>query len=322
MPELPEVETIARTLGPQIQGSTIRCAEILQPKVVQSGAQYLPLLAGARVERVWRRAKLLLLTLALSQPGTPPRLANDTRPPHKSFCAKGENPLLQKGVFPFPHNASSPLHNTLFLAFHLKMTGRFFVHPPGAPVLKHTRLILDLTDGSRLFFDDARKFGYCRLMFPNELEEWPFWAQLGPEPLDISAKELAESFAASFAGRRMPIKAALLDQRLVAGIGNIYADEALHKAGIAPTARAGDLPLPKLLALAEALQAVLLQSISQCGSSIRDYRDALGNAGAFQNSFAVYGRKGQPCLCCGRTLLFCRIAGRGSVYCPACQRRG
>ncbi len=290
MPELPEVETIARTLAPQIAGRAVTAFTPLHPKVLQGGMDLLPRLERSAdnplvIARVFRRAKILLI--ALGPAATPAK--------------------------------PTPVEE-LVLAFHLKMTGSFFVHPAGTPPLKHTRLILDLSDGSRLFFDDMRTFGYCRIMRPDQLPAWDFWAALGPEPLDMSAADLAAHFAAAFAGRRVNVKAALLNQEVVAGVGNIYADESLFQAGIRPTAVASALDAKRLLALAEALQQILRRSIQECGSSIRNYRDALGNAGAFQNTFAVYGRKGARCVRCDSPLVSARVAGRGTMYCPACQK--
>lgn len=278
MPELPEVETIVRTLAPQVTGRRITAAASLLPKCLQAGSGLLPALVGARIRRIFRRAKLLLM---------------------EAECADG---------------------SSLLLAFHLKMTGRFFVHPAGTPPLKHTRVIFDLDDGGRLFFDDARTFGYCRVMLPQELSDWPFWQSLGPEPLDGAASDLAGHFAAAFDGRRAAVKALLLDQTIVAGIGNIYADESLFRAGINPGRAAASLDSGELERLAVALRDILTLSIKECGSSIRDYRDARGNAGAFQNSFAVYGRKGEHCASCGSALGSCRIAGRATVFCPKCQK--
>jgi formamidopyrimidine-DNA glycosylase len=300
MPELPEVETIVRTLSPQVLGKRIAAVTVLHGKSLQHGRERLSDLAGARFVRLFRRAKLVMAELLLPDGKT-----------------------------------------TVFLAFHLKMTGRFFVHPPGTEPLKHTRIIFDLEaedaadspssagtrkkrrtekapatgSGGRLFFDDMRTFGYCRLMDPEEVTDWPFWKSLGPEPLDTTDKELALRFA----GRKAAIKAVLLDQGVVAGVGNIYADESLFRAGILPTARASSLSQDRLEALAGHLKDVLRQSIEECGSSIRDYRDAQGNAGAFQNNFAVYGRKGETCRRCGAPLESTRVAGRGTVYCPKCQ---
>lgn len=180
-------------------------------------------------------------------------------------------------------------------------------------------MLLDLDDGTRLFFDDARKFGYVRVLSPATLADWPFWNRLGPEPLELSS----EAFATCFTGvgktpRRGKIKALLLDQSVLAGCGNIYADESLFRAGIRPDAQ--NIAPPRLMRLHEALREVLLESIAACGSSIRDYRTARGDAGAFQNSFRVYGRAGQTCVTCGATLESCRVAGRATVFCPVCQK--
>ena len=290
MPELPEVETIARTLAPQIIGRSITGITTIHPKVLQAGSTLLPCLIpnatmeGAVITRVFRRAKLLLLSLQPSSGGE---------------ASQSEE---------------------IFLAFHLKMTGSFFVHPADTAPHKHTRLILDLSDRHRLFFNDMRTFGHCRVMRPSHLIEWPFWARLGPEPLDMSLQKLADHLAAVVANRKITIKAALLNQEIIAGIGNIYADESLFLSGIRPTARAADLSAKQLLSLADALQRVLRLSIKECGSSIRNYRDAHGNAGAFQNSFAVYGRKGEICNRCQSPLVTTKVAGRGTVYCPVCQQ--
>jgi len=286
MPELPEVETVVRTLAPQVLGKRIGGVNVLRAKSMQGEAALVPLLAGSRIERVYRRAKLALLDLA------------------------------------------TPTDASLVFAFHLKMTGGLFMHPVGTPPLKHTRIIFDLEDAGgpagsvagRLFFDDMRTFGFCRAMRPEDLSAWPFWATLGPEPLEGSAEDLAGHFALAFKTRRGAIKAALLDQSVVAGVGNIYADESLFRAGIRPDARAGSVSEAALHRLAGDLRDILHLSIRECGSSIRDYRDANGQTGAFQNSFAVYGRKGQPCQSCGRSLQSARVGGRSTVFCERCQR--
>ena len=299
MPELPEVETIVRTLRPQIQDKTIRSVRVLLSKAMQYGAERLPLISGARILEVSRRAKLLVVGLGLAAG-------------HKKALplVRGPRPDLPEGL----RDAD------FLLVFHLKMTGSFFVHPQGAEPLPHTRLIFDMGDAGSLFFDDMRTFGYCRIMLAEELPGWPFWASLGPEPLGMPPERLAAHFAEQFAKKRSSIKSALLDQSIVAGVGNIYADESLFSARIDPRSKAGSVPAGHLFALAESLQAVLRQSIEECGSSIRDYRDALGNAGAFQNSFAVYGRKDEVCKVCGHaSLQSCKLSGRGTVFCPVCQ---
>lgn len=279
MPELPEVETIARTLAPQITGRAISAARVLLPKTLAAGANLLPeafpeASPGPRVTAVRRRGKLLLIDL---EPG-------------------------------------------FILAFHLKMTGRLMVRDAKTPPNTHTRILFDLAPGNdakaaRLFFDDARTFGYCRLMRPQDFAAWPFWTRLGPEPLGLAPEE----FIQRVAGRRGAIKALLLDQKVIAGIGNIYADEACFRSGVHPASPAASLTETRLAALLQSVQAVLEQSIEECGSSIRDYRDANGDAGAFQNLFRVYGRAGEACFNCGGPLHKTTVAGRTTVFCPVCQ---
>lgn len=293
MPELPEVETIARTLAPQVEGRRIVGCQLLNPSTF-AGEIPLEKVVGATILRPGRRGKLLLLPLTFGEGALP----SDEACPCRALAG---------------YLASGPERVT-GLGFHLKMTGRVFVYPQGTPPEKHTRLILDLDDGSRLFFDDARKFGYVRVLSPSTVARWPFWMELGPEPLEIDAG----AFAARFAGKGGKIKALLLDQTVLAGCGNIYADESLYRAGIRPDARG--VSAERLKRLHAALREVLLESINACGSSIRDYRTARGDAGAFQNAFRVYGRSGQTCLECGTELESCRIAGRSTVFCPKCQR--
>lgn len=288
MPELPEVETIARSLRPHLSGRRLRNFQVLRAGALQSGGHLTPLLEGARFLTARRRAKLLLLDLETAD-------TSDT--PDKS----DKSPLL--------------------MAFHLKMTGSLLLRPAQSVPGKHSRLFCDLwAEGgaaaeARLFFDDIRTFGYCRILRPEELGGWPFWTSLGPEPLESGPEELAEALERKGGA----LKGALLDQRVIAGIGNIYADEALFRAGLRPERKAASLSAEKRLELAAHIQTVLREAIAACGSSIRDYQDAEGRAGAFQNSFNVYGRGGETCRRCGTRLASCRVAGRGTVYCPRCQ---
>lgn len=302
MPELPEVETIVRTLSPQIVGTYIRDVHILHQKTLQAGEELLPQLIGAQITTVFRRAKLLLVGVLPEKKGIEDIASTPSQ--------KEEENALPKDV-------------PLFMAFHLKMTGRFFVHPSETMPLKHTRIIFDLATKhlekkctGRLFFDDMRTFGYCRIMRPADFAQWAFWQKLGLEPLLSSPQHIAKRLHE----KKMGIKSALLDQHVIAGVGNIYADESLFRAGILPSQKTCDIAYTRLEKLAVDLQAVLQQSIDECGSSIRDYRDAKGNAGAFQNNFFVYGRKDQPCKLCGTSLQGSRIAGRGTVHCPMCQK--
>lgn len=270
MPELPEVEVIARGLRESMVGRTITRTEVPWPTSLRTPVdEFIKRTESQEIIDVSRRAKLLLVTLR----------SNDA------------------------------------LCFHLKMTGRT-VH--GGPVVSeaHDRIRFALDDGTFLVFSDVRRFGYCKLMHWSELQEWDFYKNLGPEPLDSTPKQLVEQVE----GRRARIKGLLLNQQIVAGVGNIYADETLYRAGIHPATLAADISNGKLLELFTHLREVLTQAIAENGSSISDYRDSGGNAGAFQNKFRVYGRSGEPCQGCKTPLKTVQIAGRTSTYCPACQR--
>ena len=154
-----------------------------------------------------------------------------------------------------------------------------------------------------------------RALFQQELDGWKFWRELGPEPLEAAPQEFASRFTS-----RKAVKALLLDQSVLAGVGNIYADESLFRAGIRPDAKGCDIEPERLERLRQALVEVLLLSIRECGSSIRDYRTARGDVGAFQNSFYAYGRAGEACRVCGTALESARVAGRATVFCPNCQK--
>jgi len=288
MPELPEVETIARGLRGVLAGR--RISEVSTPGEHalrykdHDAARFRSRVQGARILGVGRRGKLLLLDLE-------------------------------------PAAAAAPLTMTV----HLRMTGRLFIPAPGlgagcAPELAtspHAHVVFRV-DGleAPLVYHDVRKFGWVLALTAEELAAWPFWATLGPEPLELDAAR----FAALFRHRKGRIKALLLDQKVIAGIGNIYADESLFRAGIRPDAPADRLGGGALERLHGSLQEVLREAIAACGSSISDYRTASGDAGAFQNSFQVYGRGGECCLRCGEVLQRTTVAGRTSVFCPCCQK--
>ena len=280
MPELPEVETIARTLTPLVQDKRVTNVRVLLPRSVDTGSLPLESLCGRRFTGAGRRGKLALLK------------------------------------FEPERGSADEAH---MLGVHLKMTGRLFVYPEDTPPTPHTRVAFGLEDAQgrreQLFFDDARTFGYMRLVSPATLPQWAFWQKLGLEPLETPVPTLAQCLRTT--GRA--VKAALLDQELVAGIGNIYADEALFRAGIDPRTPAKKLSHAQGEKLFSCVAEVLRESIEQCGSSIRDYRTARGDAGAFQNYFRVYGRSGQQCYVCGTALVSCKVAGRTTVLCPQCQ---
>lgn len=270
MPELPEVETIARGLASVVKNRAVMEAEIRTPGIVPDNEETLSSrIAGRAILAVRRRAKLLIMDLA----------------------------------------------GGLHLVFHLKMTGRVWVTHPDTEPNRHVHVIFLLDNGDRVFFEDQRKFGYCRLFSGEELQAWPFYAALGPEPLEIGPKV----FISRFADRSARIKSLLLDQNVIAGIGNIYADESLFRTGLHPRTKASDIPKSRLKELHHNLQTVLREAIDAGGSSFRDYRDAYGQPGQFQERFSVYGKKGEPCERCGTKLGTETVAGRTSTFCGRCQ---
>lgn len=209
------------------------------------------------------------------------------------------------------------LEGRLTWLIHLRMTGRLLLAlPPGEA---HARARFDLAGGSVLWYCDLRRFGDMWAWFPGEDANLGGFLHLGPEPLssDFSARWLC-SVAAT---RRTAVKNLLLDQRVVAGLGNIYADEALFAAGIHPGTPSNSLSLRQYKALCQAVKDVLQAAIQGRGTTFKDYRNGLGAAGGYQHSLQVYGRRGQLCLCCKTPLAGCKIGGRSTVYCPHCQRR-
>jgi formamidopyrimidine-DNA glycosylase len=203
------------------------------------------------------------------------------------------------------------------LLVHLRMTGSLRHAPKGTlPDDPHRRAVVRLDDGSDVAYRDVRRFGTWLLLEPSELDTY-LDAKVGPEPLALAyrAKHLAERLA----GRRAPIKAALLDQRTVAGVGNIYADEALWRARVHPLTPAAELTAKEVKAVHTAVRAVLNAGIRRQGSTLRDYQLPDGSSGTAQDRFKVYGRVGEPCTRCGTPIDKIRVAGRGTWYCPACQ---
>lgn len=202
-------------------------------------------------------------------------------------------------------------------SLHLRMTGRLRCVPDERSAQgPHTRLIITFKEGGALQFDDPRKFG--RLRWYHDEEALSSSLRLGPDPL--SASFGPEALQAAAAGRKRPVKSLLLDQSLVAGVGNIYADEALFAAGIRPERASQSLSPAEVRALWQSLRRVLQEGIEHGGTSFRDYVGGDGRPGRFQERLKVYGRKGMPCTVCQQTLAAVRIGGRTSVFCPACQR--
>jgi formamidopyrimidine-DNA glycosylase len=274
MPELPEVETVARGVDERVHGD--RIVEVWfssypQPFKTSAARQHRGL-AGRRIVAVHRTGKHIV-------------------------CELGENKKSIEAQW----------------VVHLGMTGRLLVTTPEAPVAKHTHARLELKSGKELRFVDPRRFG--RLEF-RDLKKNGAFAAAGAEPLTIEP----EAFAALFRGRTLAIKAALLNQSLLTGVGNIYADESLFHAGIRPRRAAGRLTRAELERLRVALVQVLEASIRKGGSSVSDYVDATGVRGFYQLEHRVYQRGGEPCHSCATPIERILVAGRGTHFCPKCQK--
>jgi formamidopyrimidine-DNA glycosylase len=204
------------------------------------------------------------------------------------------------------------------LLIHLRMTGNV-LHPArsASDADPHRRAVVRLDDGSDVAYRDVRRFGTWELLEPGELDEYFAARRLGREPLDRAFTTKALSRA--LADRRAPVKAALLDQRAAAGVGNIYADEALWRARIHPLRPAGSLSPDEVAALRKSVREALRTGIARQGASLRDYRRPDGGRGGMQDRFRVYGRDGEPCLRCGTPIEKIRAGGRGTWFCPHCQ---
>jgi formamidopyrimidine-DNA glycosylase len=286
MPELPEVETVRRGLTPVLAGARLAHVEARRPDLRFPLPQgFGQRLTGARIERLDRRAKYLL----------------------------------------------APLDRGETLVMHLGMTGRFEVASPDAarrpggfalaqaPDPRHAHVVLETDAGATITFYDPRRFGYMDLIPTDALTEHPWFEGLGPEPLGpgFNVSYLARRFAA----RRQPVKTLLLDQRVVAGLGNIYVCEALHRAAIAPNTPAGALNRASLGKLAHAVRRILEEAIAAGGSTLRDFATTDGALGYFQHRFRVYGRDGEPCRRrgCGGRIARTVHAGRSTFACDRCQ---
>ncbi|MGO9403951.1 MAG: bifunctional DNA-formamidopyrimidine glycosylase/DNA-(apurinic or apyrimidinic site) lyase [Terriglobales bacterium] len=292
MPELPEVETIARGLEERVAGDTIELVWIgsrKQPLKSPAGL-IAATLEGKRIVRVHRAGKHIVFDLE-----------GDAPPAQKK---KGKRVETRLAASP-----SSAEMQTAQWIVHLGMTGRMVVCEPAAEIVKHTHLIAKLTSGRELRYIDPRMFGKLSV-HPGGFDPG------GVEPLEVSE----ERFVELFRGRKTPIKSALLNQKLLRGVGNIYADESLFRAGIRPRRRAAAITREQLAKLHRAVGEVLREAIRLGGSSISDYVDADGEEGLFQLQHRVYGREGEPCLVCRTAIRRVVLAGRSSHYCPKCQK--
>jgi len=282
MPELPEVETVRRGLEPVLEGRRLSKVKVNRPDLrFPFPEDFAKRLDGATVERLERRAKYLRFALS-----------------------SGETWVT-----------------------HLGMTGRFTIDgvAPGefeedAPTGgKHEHLSLMTSEGRRIGFSDSRRFGYMALIPTGEVDDHPWFKALGPEPLGNGFN--AAVLKAAFKGKKQNVKVSLLDQRIVAGLGNIYVCEALFRARISPKTPAGKVSGPKLETLVSKVRDVLAEAVEAGGSTLRDFANAEGGQGYFQHRFDVYGREGKPCAgdCPGVVKRFVQ-AGRSTFWCPQCQK--
>ncbi|MFN7179628.1 bifunctional DNA-formamidopyrimidine glycosylase/DNA-(apurinic or apyrimidinic site) lyase [Hyphomonas sp.] len=281
MPELPEVETVRRGLAPVMEGRRILRVEQRRADLRFPLPERFPQrLKGARIDRLARQAKFLAAHLSTGE----------------------------------------------VLVMHLGMTGRFtisgqmkgaFHHETGAAE-SHDHVVFHMEGGETVTYNDPRRFGFMELWPAAEFGAYPRLTQMGPEPL--SNHFSADYLGKALAGKAAPIKAALLDQKVVAGLGNIYVCEALYRAGISPKRLSKTIPGQRALRLAPAINAVIAEAIEAGGSSISDFANAEGELGYFQHRFDVYDREGEPCKRCGATVKRIVQSGRSSFYCGGCQK--
>jgi formamidopyrimidine-DNA glycosylase len=292
MPELPEVETIARGLAKRISGDGIESVWLGQkPELLKSSAQEIAAtLENRRIVTVRRVGKHIVFDLAL--------------------VARAPSPAKSRSAKSRPEAPAVPASIAAQFIVHLGMTGRLQVSEAQSEILKHTHAILKLASGRELRFVDPRRFGRLSVAANGDFDA------LGVEPLDADL----DRFLPLFRGRKTPIKSALLNQKLLRGVGNIYADESLFRAGIRPRRRASTITRDQFAKLLTSIKEVLREAISLGGSSISDYVDADGEEGFFQLQHRVYGREGEPCLVCKTPIKRIVIAGRSSHYCPNCQK--
>lgn len=312
MPELPEVETVARGVNKRVRGDRIVQAWFgKRPQTFKtSPARQAKGLAGRTILDVHRTGKHIVFELGAEINGAQQKSMGSAFPPMtaKSAVMDGAHAVMDGA----PANGVAPDAQWIV---HLGMTGRLLVATPDAPVAPHTHARLDLASGKELRFVDPRRFGRLEFRDLRSKGDAAFEAP-GAEPLTIGASAFIEMFRK----RNMPIKAALLNQTLLAGVGNIYADESLFQAGIRPRRRTNRLTAAELERLRLALRQILTHAIRLGGSSVSDYVDAEGERGFFQLEHCVYQRTGEPCRRCQTPIRRIELAGRGTHFCPSCQR--
>lgn len=275
MPELPEVETVKRTLQQLVIGKTIKEVTVHWGKIIKlpdDVSEFCHLLLGQSITNVERRAKFLKI-----------------------------------------------FFNDYVLISHLRMEGRYGLFLGSEPINKHTHVIFTFTDGTELRYHDVRKFGTMHLFLKGKEDTSLPLAQLGIEPFD--EKFSPEMLKELFQGTNRKIKITLLDQTKLVGLGNIYVDEALFRSFIYPERIGKDLTSKEIKKLYLEIKATLKEAIDMGGSSVKSYVNGQGEMGMFQQQLCVYGRKGEPCKVCGATVEKIVVGGRGTHYCPKCQKK-
>ena len=311
MPELPEVETIARGLAKRVTGDVVESVWLGQKKepLKSPASAIVATLEHSRIAAVRRMGKHIVFELEKESVGRTLLSAKSRRSDRKP---RGDTTApTQSSSTPQAEADRSvrPTNNSAQWIVHLGMTGSLRICEPQTEVVKHTHAILRLSSGRELRFVDPRRFGRLSVAQAGDFDA------TGIEPLEVDL----DRFLALFRGRRTPIKSAILNQKLLRGVGNIYADESLFRAGLRPRRRASTITRAQLGKLRLAVKEVLKEAIALGGSSISDYVDADGEEGFFQLQHRVYGREGEPCLVCKTPIKRIVIAGRSSHYCPGCQ---
>ncbi|WP_462412463.1 DNA-formamidopyrimidine glycosylase [Neobacillus sp. Marseille-QA0830] len=274
MPELPEVETVRKTLIKLVQSKTIENITVHWPKIIKNPLeveQFIDALKGETIIDVGRRGKFLIIYT-----------------------------------------------NHFALVSHLRMEGRYGLYPGEEPYDKHTHVIFHFTDGTELRYRDVRKFGTMHLYRKGEEFEKPPLVELGPEP--FSGEFTKQYLKSKLSKTNRKIKPALLDQTILVGLGNIYVDEALFRAGIHPERLASSVTDKEIAKLHKEITDTLGEAVKKGGSTIRSYVNSQGEIGMFQLELYAYGREGEACKKCGRPLEKMKVGGRGTHYCPHCQK--
>ncbi len=320
MPELPEVETIARGLAKRVTGEAVESVWLGQKKepLKSPASAIAATLENSRIAAVRRMGKHIVFDLEQDQVNVArTRPERQSKRPSPAKTRKAHRKPKDAGTMQAPSMmpaeaavGARPIPTKAQWIVHLGMTGSLRVCEPQTEVAKHTHAILRLTSGRELRFVDPRRFGRLSVAQAGDFDA------TGIEPLDADL----DRFLALFRGRKTPIKSALLNQKLLRGVGNIYADESLFRAGLRPRRRASTITRDQLAKLLVAIKEVLKEAIALGGSSISDYVDADGEEGFFQLQHRVYGRESEACLVCKTPIKRIVIAGRSSHYCPKCQK--